>query len=279
MYVLCYHRVLPESGSREYEPYFARGTAVSTAVFARHVADASRNFECLDEARALAVLRGDLLLNRPGCWFTFDDAYSDSLEIAAPILAEHGVPASMYVSTCVLDGDSLAADRWYTMLTSAEPAVRIAVHVDSAEKRAYLRSSRHEQTATLEELAQQYGSANTVPPRGLYLDADGIRRLASLGWTVGSHAVSHPILPALDESGQRRELEKSRAALAWVLGRVPETFAYPDGAWDPALAERVREAGYAGALTLDPGRAGVGSDLRAIPRLLVRNDPEFIRSL
>ena len=86
LYVLCYHRVLEQDGHRENQPYFLRGTAVSRAAFTQHVEDVREHFDCLDEERALAVLRGDETLRRPGCWITFDDAYSDSLYTAAPVL-------------------------------------------------------------------------------------------------------------------------------------------------------------------------------------------------
>ncbi len=279
MYVLCYHRVIPDDGAPEHIPYFLRGTAVSVASFASQVADAKRRFECVNEMQALAYLRGEISFDRPPCWFTFDDAYSDSLEFAAPILREHGVPATMFVSTGVLGGQALAADRWYAVLTSAETPVDVVSHVDSDAKRRYLRSSETDREETLSDLAQQLRATRTTPAPGLYLDADGVRSLVERGWSIGSHSISHPILTEVDQETQRVELVESLATLRLLCGRSPRTFSYPDGAWDEAIAQRVQEAGYRAALTLIPEPAEPGVDLFQIPRLLARDDAAFVRKL
>ena len=52
---------------------------------------------------------------------TFDDGYADNLEIAAPILAEHGIPATLFVATGLVDADG---PPWWDRLASLllEPA-------------------------------------------------------------------------------------------------------------------------------------------------------------
>ena len=296
VHVLCYHRVLADDECRENRPYFLRGTAVSQSAFRQHIRDVREHFEYLDERRALDVLRGAVELERPGCWITFDDAYVDVIHAAAPILEEAGMRASVFVSTAVLDGAALPADRWYATLNAAkrrrgtlvgpqpwefdldEPN---SIHrfVDGPEKRLFLRSSRGEQEEALLRLATALDADSTSPGAHFYLNAADIRDLSRRGWSIGSHAVSHPILVGLAEETQRRELEDSRARIDEILGGAPRTFAYPDGAWDEATATRVRESGYAGAVTLTPRVGRAGGSMFAIPRVLVRNEPHFVGAL
>lgn len=295
LYVLSYHRVLPDDGRTENVPYFLRGTAVSQAVFDQHVRDLRSHFDCLDEGRALAVLRGEVELERPACWVTFDDAYADVLGVAAPALEQAAIPATLFVATSVLEGVALPADRWYSVLTTArrrrgtlddgavpfdlDEADSLARFIDGPEKRRFLRSSRRGQEEGLVKLAQALDATSTVPDRDLYLDASDVRELVRRGWSVGSHSVSHPLLTDVPQDDLRHELTASRARLTEILAGPPATFAYPDGAWDATVARHVEKAGYEGAVTLVPSAARPDHDLFGIPRLLARNEPDFVRSL
>ncbi len=296
VHVLCYHRVVADDECRENLPYFLRGTAVAHAVFRQQIRDVHEHFECLDERRALDVLSGAEELERPGCWITFDDAYAEVIHAAAPILDDAGMRASVFVSTAVLGGGALPADRWYATLNTAtrrrgtlvgpqpwqydlDDPNSLRRFVDGPEKRRFLRSSQSDQEETLRRLAAELDADSTVPGPQFYLDAADIRDLSRRGWSIGSHTVSHPILVDLAGEAQRRELDGSWACIKEILGCAPRTLAYPDGAWDEATANRVRESGYDAAVTLVPRVARAGGSMFAIPRILARNNPEFVRTL
>jgi peptidoglycan/xylan/chitin deacetylase (PgdA/CDA1 family) len=76
-----------------------------------------RHMEALLDAGATPVTLGralDLLRDgTPGRYVTvtFDDGYHDNLENAVPVLEELGIPATIFVSTHVVDGD--ARFSWY----------------------------------------------------------------------------------------------------------------------------------------------------------------------
>lgn len=70
-----------------------------------------------------------------------------------------------------------------------------------------------------------------------YLTADQLREMADSGYVlIGSHTVTHRALPDLPAEEVQRELADSQQALAELLGREVTAFAYPYGAWDPAVA-------------------------------------------
>jgi peptidoglycan/xylan/chitin deacetylase (PgdA/CDA1 family) len=148
----------------------------------------------------------DGTLPRRSVVVTFDDGYASNL-LAAPILAEFGYPATVFVVTGFTD--SGAALSWYGIEDEQQSA--------AAELRPL----------TWGELAD--------------LRADG--------WEIGSHTVTHPLLPGLSGQELREQLEQSRASIADRLGGC-ETLAYPYGVADARVADAARAAGYLAACVL-----------------------------
>jgi peptidoglycan/xylan/chitin deacetylase (PgdA/CDA1 family) len=68
-----------------------------------------------------------------------------------------------------------------------------------------------------------------------------------------AHTVSHPDLTALDEPAAREEIAASRVELAERLGRPVTAFAYPSGLFGERERRLVADAGYATAVSCEPG--------------------------
>lgn len=79
------------------------------------------------------------------------------------------------------------------------------------------------------------------------LNMSELRDLHRMGFTIGSHTVSHPWLPSLGAREVEREVTMSRQVLSHLLGDPVRWFAYPYVAADQQAVELVRRAGYAGA--------------------------------
>jgi peptidoglycan/xylan/chitin deacetylase (PgdA/CDA1 family) len=81
------------------------------------------------------------------------------------------------------------------------------------------------------------------------LNWDELAALREAGWEVGSHTVTHPILPALAPLTLEMELVESRSEISERLGSC-ETIAYPYGKADARVAAAARSAGYLAGCTL-----------------------------
>jgi peptidoglycan/xylan/chitin deacetylase (PgdA/CDA1 family) len=80
---------------------------------------------------------------------------------------------------------------------------------------------------------------------------DELRQLVAAGWEVGSHTETHAKLTELSDAELDAELEGSKRRCEEELGRACEALAYPFGAHDRRVMERVRAAGYTAAVILD----------------------------
>jgi peptidoglycan/xylan/chitin deacetylase (PgdA/CDA1 family) len=83
-----------------------------------------------------------------------------------------------------------------------------------------------------------------------YMTADQIKEMASAGWEVGSHSISHSDLTSLDPSRQRYEVVESRTLLENTLGVPILTIAYPFGVSNSGVIDYAHFAGYIGGMSL-----------------------------
>ncbi|NJC88102.1 MAG: hypothetical protein FIB02_06145 [Desulfuromonas sp.] len=234
-------------------------------------------------------------LREPAVAVTFDDGYADNLHEALPILAETGVPATVFVSTGMLGNpgefwsDDLARQlldggdyppsfelrdrehggRW----PAASPAERQTLH--DRLHRAMLKIEPPRREDWLGQLARWSGRGGTARATHRTLTPAELRELsASPLVTIGAHGVTHTPLALLPEAEQRREITQSRRELEELLGREVTVFSYPFGGWrqfDGTTRRLCREAGFRRAVTTFPGQVHRWTDPLQLPRQLVRD--------
>jgi peptidoglycan/xylan/chitin deacetylase (PgdA/CDA1 family) len=196
---------------------------------------------------------------------TFDDGLRSNVEVAYPILARLGLPATFFVCPTLID-----ERRW------------LWTH----EARARLRSLGADAGATERVIEQmkgmQLGMRRTVEERLRdetpdYRPSAEEREASDLaGWdelraldpvlvTIGSHTLTHPILTTLDAKEAEKEICGSRELLEKRLGRRVELFCYPNGDVSSTALALARRT-YRVAVTAAPGPVQAGCDPLLLPR-------------
>jgi peptidoglycan/xylan/chitin deacetylase (PgdA/CDA1 family) len=113
--------------------------------------------------------------------------------------------------------------------------------------------------------ATWYGSK--PPP---ILTWDELRALDAAGQLeLEAHSVTHRDLVQLPDADARMEIEASREDLEERLGRPIAGFSYPAGRYGERERRLVQAAGYAFAVTCDPGPNGAFTDRFALRRIEV----------
>ncbi len=123
----------------------------------------------------------------------------------------------------------------------------------------------------LAEVLARHGVAGAfyVPVRNRadrpVMTAAELRRLAAMGFEIGSHTLDHRRLSGLSREEASRQMADGRAALEDVLGRPVTGFCFPGGRIGRWGAELARELGFTHARTTQMLRFDAGSDPLAVP--------------
>lgn len=88
------------------------------------------------------------------------------------------------------------------------------------------------------------------------------------GFEVGSHTLTHPHLPLLNDDVLREELWQSRVRIKQRLGSC-DTLAYPFGEWSQRVAAAAADCGYSYAFSLPTRNGQRGATALSIPRINV----------
>ena len=255
--VLGYHRILPErsDGTPDGARWFGDVWSATPEHFAEHVGIVSRTCDvvALEDVPRLRARSGRHVA------ITIDDGYRDVLQHALPVLRGHGVPATLFVATGIVDG--LALPWWdeIAWLHGGLPAAHPAARATPSELvAASWRLTPEQRAAALRELA----AASVRRPLRRQDVADEwltwpeLRTLRDQGVEIAAHTVTHPVLAHMDPDGQQREIAGSADRIAAELGRRPHALAYPVGtrsAFDERTKAAARAAGIEHAYSLYGG--------------------------
>ena len=85
--------------------------------------------------------------------------------------------------------------------------------------------------------------------------------------SIGSHTVSHPRLPGLNDDALAREMCRSKADLEAILGREVDLLSFPHGAFDERVLAMARQAGYRRGFSIAPTCVSDSTDAFVVGRV------------
>jgi peptidoglycan/xylan/chitin deacetylase (PgdA/CDA1 family) len=107
-------------------------------------------------------------------------------------------------------------------------------------------------------------------PGDLMMTSTQVKELSDLGFDIGGHTVSHPILRVLSSDEAEREIREGKGQLERITGRPLDVFAYPNGRpgedYGPEHAAMVRELGFTLAVSTRRGVCSPRADRWQLPR-------------
>jgi peptidoglycan/xylan/chitin deacetylase (PgdA/CDA1 family) len=261
------------------------GRSTAVKAFAEQLDHLKDHYSILSLAELGDCLNNRKPLPQRAAAITIDDGFDDAYKIAFAELRKRGLPATVFLITDFVDQKIwLWTDKLRYLMTQLPDGTvsfekyNLTFSLDGASSRSHAASKINSilktlpetsKNAAIDELAATLNVALPENPPAEYaaLTWDQAREMDQAGIEIGSHTVTHPILPNVDDEQLRHELVDSRSKLEHELRRPVTLFCYPNGSYDERVEAAVREAGYKVAVTTIPRLNDQQSDLHALARV------------
>lgn len=219
--------------------------------FERHLDVLTKLYTVVPLRQALQALQKGALETLPPkpLVVTFDDGHRGNHALKA-LFERHRVPVTIFVCGAIVD---TARGFWWTRVDDPEALKGVSDEV----RLARLRALGFDETAAQTPRA----ALNGAEMREL-TDAMGLVDFQA-------HSLTHPILPSCPDAKAEHEIAGCRRELSRRYGWDVYAFAYPNGDHSEREKRLVREAGYACAVTIEPGYNTTATDPFGLKRICV----------
>jgi len=293
--ILCYHRVNDEVHS------CLQPTKV--AAFEKQMRYLSKVYHPVPLEKVVHHLREGTPPPPKSIALTFYDGYRDNYENAYPILKKYGIPATIFLTTGYIGtGEIPWWERVYQCLNQVEtggftlekleplplqaPFDKKSIHrlirrlkqFDEDEKNraiADIISQCEKQVDLPSEGAGLSRLSASTSQQALMLSWEEVREMRNNGISFGAHTLTHPLLTHVPPEQARKEIDLSKNSIEEQIGEGVLVFAYPGGDFDASIARMVQDAGYSAAVSMNPGRNRLRTNVYVLKRNAVRLSNKF----
>ncbi len=285
---VTFHRVLqPEQ--RKYYPY--PGLAVTPEELSWILKQFSQYFECGPFTSTYQQWLEQKSGKKPYLAITFDDGQLDNYVNARPVLDALNLKATFYVPIQHINDQKLI---WHDRLGFAakacfangcpSPALTAIVskyNVGTVDQNNFINDivekTKNLDWATRNQFLQEVEKISQAPAPGWadMMSWEMIKQLSKEGHEIGSHTMTHAMIPQLSDDELTWEIAESRLQLEKQIGLSIKSFCYPNGDNDARTREAVKAAGYENAVTTQWGL----NEFDVAPHALYRCDLDTRRLL
>lgn len=199
----------------------------------------NQGYQIISLAELEAVAQGRKPFPSNAVVLTVDDGWKNNKENIAAVADQYGIPVTIFASTQPIEtGEAYwwsyaAAGMQAGLLRKSLSQLKALADTDRKQIIADIRASVNlpRESMTIEELKQISAKGNV---------------------SIGSHTVTHPMLPTCTDAVSREEITRSKQILESWLSRDIPYFAYPNGSFTDREVRYLADAGYQLAFTTEP---------------------------
>lgn len=259
--IATFHRVLPEHERKQY-PYPA--LVVTPEELHWLLIYFKKNYTCGHLSEIHSRYSSRERPKKPFLAITFDDGQLDNYRYAKPVLDEFNIKASFFIPVkhiedstfiwhdhlgfAVLNATKTEKDKKALQAILLEHGIVIeSGRWTSAIVKQSMRMMPDDRNVLIDKV-NAVAKAN-IPEWARLMEWEHIKRLADDGHEIGSHTMTHPLLPQCNDSELEFELFESKNILEHRVNKTIDSFCYPNGDHDQRTINAVQKAGYQRAIT------------------------------
>ncbi len=214
---------------------------VTPAEFGSHLDFLIKYFEPIS-LKEFIENKQELQSGKPKLLISFDDGFREVKTIAAPILRDKQIPATIFVNPSFVGNNnmfyrckaSLIVDKVIQLgkTINTPQAAQLAFPQEKISTKKFcnwVMQLEFKQQDLLTELANNFDIdiRQYLTEQHPYLNLGELLELAKQGFTIGAHSLTHPNFASIPLTEQIRQVEDS---LSWVNSNIPnqpKAFAFP----------------------------------------------------
>ncbi len=295
--VVTFHRVVEDGAASQLITGVSQGT--SSAEFEVRIRLLTRWFTPISVAELDQTMANARSPARDSCLVTFDDAYSETLSIAAPILAKYKAAACVFVATAYVANQNrfwfvrvpdvlqqATVEQWHRISQDPHLPTQFAKALEhtsieslQARRETWRRIAPVLDSATENERTNAIEIMESIvtPPQTPYLsilDWEQLRQMQETGIEIGGHSHFHPKLTTVETPRLESELSECWTLLREQLNTAPTGFAYPSGDYDDRVRSCLESSAFRLAFTTRFGLIHSSkTDRYELPRVYLPDGP------
>ncbi len=269
--ILTYHRILPTPLT---DIYSSPHIIVTQDTFRKHMQLLREDYHPLSLTDYLAARLTKQPVPDKSVIITFDDGWQDNYQFALPILQEHKIPATIFLTTDYIDTKHVFwPENLHFLLKNQQKPEKSRQITPPPSKKCFqtienLKCAENSQrNQYIKALEEKIGDITFPQEKHAFLTWSQVQKMQETGIEFGSHGSSHSILTHLTKKQVNEECQTSREVIHQKTGISPSFFAYPNGNFTPEIQKSLKNAGYQAALTTFSGKNSQKTDLYALKRI------------
>jgi peptidoglycan/xylan/chitin deacetylase (PgdA/CDA1 family) len=240
---VLFHHISSNDTARDTHAFVdGLGVTMKHDTFINCVRYLARRYEVVTFAELVSFVRSvsarPKMRTRQRMLICFDDAYASVVDLAAPVLAELGLPWCFFINPSLVGNSVLAADNAAAYVANTfglDPLSRAADRPVSSVAdfihHQFTACTPVQRRDLISGLLNDVGIDPHEAARKarLYVEATDVRRLADAGVEIGNHTADHVYCRTLSLESVNEQVLDSARAVAALSGRPVRGFAYPYG--------------------------------------------------
>ncbi len=197
-----------------------------------------KKYKVIDFEQVKNIINGNLKLNKPAFFVTFDDGLSQVFDIIAPILKQKGIPSAFFINSDFVDNKKMFFKFKMTLLLKIINQNKNSDDIiDLLKKNNLFRNSLIESfiqndnnsTKALTITAEYLGFSfeDYLKNEKPYLTLNQSKKLSEDGFLIGAHSASHPLYKNISTEKQLEETVKSLEFVQKNFNPKYKLFAFP----------------------------------------------------
>lgn len=268
VFCIGYHSIFSDNNKKEFSQNLYPDISISSSEFEEQLLflkSRGHSFIHISDLKKLEIQK----FYKPTIIF-FDDGFKDVLVNALPILRKYNIPATIFISTGLIDRTSFV---WTSGLRYF--LINKGIESQEIEKKInkFKQLSAIERNERINEIYSKEGFVLMPKDFNVYLNWSDVLILSMNNFEIGSHGVSHKKFTELDKFVLSEELVNSKKIIEEKINEKVLAISYPHGRFNADIKVEVKKAGYDFAVSTQKGINNF-SEIKSNPFELKKIAPE-----